>query len=170
MSARLWSFLVSQANAAFPNSTLTSAVDASLSTPGKLSAGPRSDVRLPIAGRYTPGIFGLGWATSWQTSFSVDAPATCTINSGGITLLFLPPSPTAAYLDTAGEYGTLTKSGGDYTFTDTSGTQSVFLANGSLNYVQDTNGNRITLGYNSQNQLASLTYSNPSDSSEPSSS
>ena len=36
-----------------------------------------------------------------------------------------------------------------------------------MNYEQDTNGNRITLGYNGQNQLVTLTYSNPSDPSEP---
>ena len=36
-----------------------------------------------------------------------------------------------------------------------------------MNYEQDTNGNRITLGYNAQGQLISLTYSNPSDPSEP---
>src|SRR5208283_262616 len=71
-------------------------------------------------------------------------------------------------LVTSGEAGTLTRSAGIYTFTKTSGIQYVFLLNGLLNYEQDTNGNRITLGYNSQNQLVTLTYSNPSDPSEPS--
>ena len=42
---------------------------------------------------------------------------------------------------------------------------TVFLANGNLNYVQDTDGNRITLGYNGSNQLVTLTYSNPGDPS-----
>ena len=56
-----------------------------------------------------------------------------------------------------------------YTFTDTTGLQYVFPPSGQLNYEQDTNGNRITLGYNSQNQHRHVTtYSNPSDSSEPS--
>ena len=71
------------------------------------------------------------------------------------------------YLDTDGEYGTLTRSAGVYTFTNSSGTQYVFLPSGYLNYEQDTNGNRITLGYNGQDQLVTLTYSNPSDPSEP---
>ena len=35
--SRLWSFLVAQADAAFPTATLTSAIDASLPTPGSLS-------------------------------------------------------------------------------------------------------------------------------------
>ena len=36
-----------------------------------------------------------------------------------------------------------------------------------MNYEQDSDGNRITLGYNTSNQLVTLTYSNPADSSEP---
>ena len=119
-----------------------------------------------IAGRYTPGIFGLGWTTSWQTSLSVDGSGNVTINTGG-AFSYFPIQANGTYLDTAGEYGSLTLSGGVYTFTDTSGTQYVFLPSGLLNYEQDTNGNRITLGYNGQNQLVTLTYSNPADPSEP---
>ena len=162
----LWSFLVSQADAEFPTTTLTSAVDASLPTPGSLSLAIDRTFVSSIAGRSTPGIFGLGWTTSWQTSLSVDSSGNVTINSGG-TLSYFPIQANGTYLDTDGEYGTLTQSGGIYTFTDTSGTQYVFLPNGLLNYEQDTNGNRITLGYNGQNQLVTLTYSNPSDPSEP---
>ncbi len=119
-----------------------------------------------ISGRYQSGIFGLGWVTSWQTSLSVDGSGNVTIDNGGAVGFFVRQA-NGSYLDTAGEYGTLTNSGSVYTFTSTAGTQYIFLANGQLNYVQDTNGNRITLGYNSQNQLVSLTYSNPSDTSEP---
>ena len=70
-------------------------------------------------------------------------------------------------MNTDGEYGALIKSGGVYTFTEVSGKQYVFLPNGLLNFEQDLNGNRITLGYNTQNQVVSLTYSNASDPSEP---
>ncbi len=120
-----------------------------------------------LASRFTPGVFGLGWATSWQTSLSVDGAGNVTINSGGEASYFSIQA-NGSYLDTAGEHGPLTQSGGIYTFTDVSGDQSVFLPNGLLNYEQDTSGNQITLSYNSQNQLITLTYSNPSDPSEPS--
>ena len=83
-----------------------------------------------------------------------------TIDSGGSFGYFVK-QPNGTYLDTDGEYGTLTQSGGIYTFTATSGTQFVFLANGLLNYEQDTNGNRITLGYNAQNQLITLDLLQP---------
>ena len=131
------------------------------------STGPSSST---IDGRYRPGLFGLGWATSWQTSLSVDASGNVTIDSGG-ALSYFASQANGSYLDTDGEYGTLTQSGGIFTFTATSGTQYVFLPNGLLNYEQDTNGNRITLGYNAQNQLVSadLLQSRPILPSRPSS-
>ena len=126
----LWSFLVSQADAAFPTTTLTSAVDASLPTPGSLSLAIDRTFVSSIAGRSTPGIFGLGWTTSWQTSLSVDSAGNVTIDSGG-DLGYFPIQANGTYLDTDGEYGSLTKSGGIYTFTSTSGTQYVFLPTAS---------------------------------------
>jgi RHS repeat-associated protein len=162
----LWSFLVSQADASFPVSTLGSVVDASLPTPGRLALAIDRYFNSTISGRYTEGIFGLGWTTSWQTSLSVDASGNVTVDSGGAVGYFTLQVG-GAYLDTDSEYGKLTQSAGIYTFTDTSGDQFIFLSNGLLNYEQDTDGNRITLGYNSHNQPITLTYSNPSDPSEP---
>jgi YD repeat-containing protein len=172
----LWSFRVAQANASFPAPALASAVDASVSTPGSLSLAIGRTFVSTIAGRYTAGIFGLGWTTPWQSSLSVDSTGNTAIDSGG-SLSFFGLQPSGNYVDTNGEYGTLTLSAGIYTFTNTAGTQYVFYPpgtivpgapGGDLNYVQDTNGNRITLGYNASKQLVTLTYSNPADPSEPS--
>jgi RHS repeat-associated protein len=174
--SRLWSFLVSQADAAFPGATLASAVDAALPTPGSLSLAMNRTFGSTIASRYQPSIFGMGWTTSWQMALSTDTAGNATIASGtGATYFFRQPN--GGFLDTAGECGTLTNSGSVYTFTDPAGAQDVFFAPGSgapgspggkLSYMQDNNGNRITLGYNAQNQLVTLTYTNAADSAEPS--
>ena len=164
--SRLYSFLLAQASATFPTPTLASAVDASLSTPGSLSLAIDRTFRSSISGRSTASIFGLGWTTSWQSSLSADASGNVTIDAGGALAGFVEEA-NGAYLDTSGEYGTLSQLSGIYTFTAVSGTKYVFLANGSLSYEQDTNGNRIALGYSAKNQLAALTYSNPLDPSEP---
>jgi RHS repeat-associated protein len=164
--SRLFSFLVAQANAAFPTATLATAVDAPLATPGKLPLGIDRTFVSSIAGRYQPGIFGLGWTTSWQTSLSVDGVGNVTIGLGG-TLRYFVAQPDGTFLDTAGETGTLTLTGGVYTYTTATGLQYVFLPDGQLNYMQDTNGNRLTLGYNTGGQLVSVTYSNPSVPSQP---
>lgn len=164
--ANLWSFLVAQANDSFPVATLTSTVDASLPVPGSLSLSlDRTFVSTP-AGRSSTGLFGLGYTCSWQSALSTDpASGNVSLTAGGAQAFFVKQA-NGTYLDTAGAFGTLTRSG-TYTFTDTHGTQYVFLANGKLNYEQDTNGNRITLGYNASNQLVTLTYSNVNDASEP---
>jgi YD repeat-containing protein len=162
---RLWAFLESQADAAYPPAALDSTFDASLSSAGSLSLAIDRTFSSSISSRYKQSIFGPGWATSWQTSLSTDAFRNVTIDSGGTPGYFFK-QPNGSYLDIAGEYGTLTGSGGSYTFTDTAGTQYVFRTSIQLDYEQDTDGNRITLGYNAENQLVALTYSNPSDPSQ----
>ena len=125
--SRLWSFLVAQANDAFPTPTLSSAVDAALPSPGALSLAIDRSFVSSIAGRFAQGIFGLGWTTLWQTSLSVDALGNVAIESAG-ALGFFPIQANGDYLDTDGEFGSLTKSAGIYTLTSTSGIQYVFLS------------------------------------------
>ncbi len=76
---RLWTFLVAQADASFPSSSLTSAVDATISSPGSLPLAIDRTFASSISGRDTEGIFGLGWVTSWQTSLSVAADGNVTV-------------------------------------------------------------------------------------------
>ena len=87
-----WCMACAQANAAYPSPTLTSAVNASLSTPGSLSLAIDRTFVSAIAGRYTPGIFGLGWTTSWQSSLSTDSSGNVTIDTGD--RVYLSPTPT----------------------------------------------------------------------------
>ena len=64
----LWGFLISQAEGAFPTTTLGTTFDAALSTPGAVSMSIDRTFLSSIDGRYTQGMFGIGWATSLQTS------------------------------------------------------------------------------------------------------
>ena len=162
----LWSFLVSQANATYPTATLTAAVDASLTTPGLLSLAIDRSFVSSIADRNQQGIFGLGWSTSWDTSISVDSSGNASISSEGYLSYFVL-QPNGSYIGTDGTNGALTSSGGVFTLTSSTGTKYVFLPNGFLNFEQDTNGNRITPGYDASSRLTTLTYSNPADPSEP---
>ena len=85
----LYSFLIAQPDAAYPTPRLASAVDASLPSPGSLSLAIDRTFVSTISGRDTPGIFGLGWATSWQTSLSIDSSGNVTIDSGGRVSFFV---------------------------------------------------------------------------------
>ena len=79
---------------------------------------------------------------------------------GGVLNIFQPDSrTTGAYFSQPGDYETLTQlSNGTFTLTETDGTLYAFRSNGMLNYVRDTDGNRITAGYTGS-LLTSLTQS-----------
>ena len=56
--------------------------------------------------------------------------------------------PRQRLLRQPGDYGILTKgTGGTFILQETDGQIEAFNADGTLNYIQDTNGNRITAGY-----------------------
>ena len=62
--------------------------------------------------------------------------------------IFQPDSRGSDYFDQPGDYGILTEgTGGTFTLQETDGQIEAFNANGTLDYIQDTNGNRITAGY-----------------------
>ncbi len=154
-TAQLWGFLLAQANVQFPLPVLSTVTDAAVSTPG-LPLSLSRDFLQPISGRNRFGLFGYGWGTVWDTSLSVDQAGNVTIDAGG-AIRFFALQPDGTYNGGAAEYGTLARSGSIYTLTEKTGDTSVFLANGKLDYVADTNGNRITLGYTA-GRLTTLTH------------
>ena len=107
------------------------------------------------------GPFGYGWTDNWQISASADSQGNVTISDDG-SLLYFAINSDGAYTPAPGEYGTLSLINGAYQYVETDGTIIAFNTNGSLNYEQDTNGNRVTAGYNSSDELTSLTASNGS--------
>jgi hypothetical protein len=67
----------------------------------------------------------------------------------GSLRIFQPDSRRAGtYFSQAGDYGTLTAlSGGAFSLQEAAGFLYTFRSDGALDYVQDTNNNRITCGY-----------------------
>lgn len=158
-ASQLLAFEISKADGEFAVPASTSIAVADLPAPGMdltfaLSFQPT------IAGRNTPSIVGLGWTTNWDLAASTEPNGDVTINLDGPDLYFsLLPNGTYEIEDT--DQGiTLTQLDGAYRLVDTDGTIYQFNVNGTLDYVQDTNGNTITAGYNAQDQLVSLTDSN----------
>ena len=113
-----------------------------------------------ISGRYTTGILGYGWTTNWNISATTMTDGDVAINDDGISEYF-SLQPNGSFAPEAGDQGTtLTVSGGADRLVESDGTVYQFNINGTLSYVQDTHGNRITAGYNGQGQMISLTDSN----------
>ncbi len=161
--SKLWGFAVQQAdNALSPiGQALASATDDSLAIPGSLSLSFSRVFASTIDGRDNLGPLGYGWSTPWQTSASIASDGTVTITGAeGAQRVFQPDSrTTGVYFSEPGDTGTLMADGhAGYLLTEADGTATDYNANGSLNYIQDTDGNRITAGYTA-GKLTSLTAS-----------
>ena len=116
-------------------------------------------LRLRFPGADQAGLFGVGWACNGDVRATTDSQGNVTIRGGGGSRYFGLQSD-GSYLPILGDNGTLTAlSGGGYQVTEIDGSLSAFNANGTLAYVQDSNGNRITAGYNSSGRMVSLTES-----------
>jgi RHS repeat-associated protein len=161
--SKLWAFEIQQAVGFSPIQDVSSAVDAKVATPG-LTLGFGRTFANSIDGHYETGPLGYGWFDSWASTLSVGSDGTVTIQGAGGSQRFFQPDKgafqTGGYLAEPGDYGTLTvAANSDYLLTEKDGSVTAFLPTGAIDYMQDTNGNRITAVYNSAGQLASLMHS-----------
>jgi len=145
---KLLTFQFMQADALNPLYTLASSVDASIPTPGLPLTFSRTFGER-ISQRYALGAFGRGWSHNWQYSLSQGSDGTVTIlGPGGSQRVFQPNTQSGGYWAQTGDYGTLASAGGGaFRLTEKSGLAYYYAANGTLSYLQDLNGNTITLGY-----------------------
>ncbi len=156
--SELWSFALMQADGLTPTPELAGATDIDVAVPGPVSLDFSRVYQEPLSSRDAIGPLGYGWSDDWQYSLSVASDGTVTvIMPGGEQRVFQPDSRGSDYFDQPGDNGVLTKSaGGAFTLQEADGEIEQFNANGTLDYLQDTNGNRITAGYTGS-QLTSLT-------------
>jgi RHS repeat-associated protein len=159
--SRLFSFAIQQADGLSPYPVLHSAVDAQVAAPG-LSLSFQRAFLPTLSSRYQSGPLGFGWVWTggWQRTLAVANDGTVTISdTNGSERIFQPDSRGSDYFAQAGDHGTLTNNGdGTYTLTEANGLSTNFRADGRVDYLQDTNGNRITAVYTG-GLLTSLTHS-----------
>jgi hypothetical protein len=150
-------FELEKANDYLPVSAPVSAVDAASPVPGLPLTFSRQFLST-ISGRYQMGELGRGWTNNWDISASADAQGNVTVNDAGAIRIFALGS-NGAYLASAGDYGVLTKVNGAFQLREKDGTLTAFNANDTLDFLRDTDGNRITAGYTA-GLLTSLTDTN----------
>ena len=151
-------FELEKADNAFIEQTLVSFTADQLSTNGAPLLLQLA-YQQPISGRYYQGLLGLGWTTNWDMSTSVQSNGDVLLDLDGAAVYFAL-QPDGSYQDTAGSQdGTLTLSNGAFQMV-ADDVSYQFNPNGTLSYVQDVYGNRITAAYNAAGRLASLTASN----------
>lgn len=136
------------------------AVDASFPAPGLPLVFARG-YGASIADRFHVGRLGRGWTDNFDLFLTKETDAdVVSIQQGHGTRVFAK-SQTGAYFAMPGDFATLTEAAGVFQVREVSGEVTAFRGDGRLDYVQDTNGNRITAGY-AGTQLTSLTHSNGS--------
>ena len=157
-ASKLIAFEVQQANNSLGSNVLASSIDANLPTPG-LSLSFERQYLQGISSRFTVSTLGRGWTHNWDIVATTDPDnGDVTIGNGSTFRVFEKRSD-GTYRSQDGDYGILKLQSGVYRLEEKGGLVQSFNSNGKLNFVEDTNGNRITLGY-TDSQLATLTHSN----------
>jgi RHS repeat-associated protein len=153
----LWAFEVAQASASInPVRYLAGAVDVSVPAPGLPLVFSRVYGQ-SIPSRFRAGPLGRGWTHNWD--FSIDQQDTgVTLRGPGGVDRFFALNQNGTYSSAPGDFGSLTIANGVFRLTETDRTIWQFRAGGLLDYVEDTNGNRITLAY-VNDRLASIMHS-----------
>jgi RHS repeat-associated protein len=158
---RLFRFEIAMANNQLPVWTTSSALDAAFPAPGMPLQFARTFLGSSIAGRYRLGRLGRGWVDSLDISAVTDTVTKrVTIQQGPLKRIFAR-NQDGSYTATPGDFGALTQPGGIYQLREKTGLVTVFRTDGWLDYIQDTNNNRLTAGY-SNGRLTTLTHSDGS--------
>ena len=152
----LFNFEVTKAADGYSGVTLASNTDASYPSPGLQLVFQRT-FGSSIADRYLLGPLGRGWTDNWQIAATTDSQGNVIIQNGGQSNYFAI-QPNGSFLANTGNFSALSLVNGAYHLQQPDGTLIVFNADGTLNYEQDNNGNRITASY-SGGRLTSLTNS-----------
>jgi RHS repeat-associated protein len=155
---QLLAFELQQANGLSPLRYLAAGVDAAVPAPG-LSLGFARVFPQSITSRYELGPLGRGWSHSWETRLTVGSDGTVIITGMAGSQRVFQPDLRGGYFTQPGDHGTLTNLGGGiFSLREPDGTFTGFRADGLLDYIEETNGNRITAGYMAA-LLTSLTHS-----------
>ena len=158
---RLFRFEIASANDQSPVVVTSSALDAEFPAPGLPLQFPRIFLGSSIAGRYRLGRLGRGWVDGLDISASTDSVTKIvTIHHGPVNRTFTPNAD-GSFTGFPGDFGKLTLGGGIYQLREKTGLVTVFHADGSLDYIQDINNNRLTGGY-SNGRLTTLIHSDGS--------
>ena len=148
---------IQQASSALLGNTLSSRIDAGSPTPG-LELSFARFFQSSFDGRLKLGALGYGWTHLWDITATDDTEGTVTIQESGNIRLFERQAD-GSYIGQPGDNATLALVGNSYQLRESDGTTLAFRVNGNLDYLEDPNKNRITLGYTLE-RLTSINHSN----------
>jgi RHS repeat-associated protein len=157
----LWRASLQQAIGFQPVSTMGASLDAAASTPG-ISMGFSRAFSPHLGDRSKPGPMGRGWSHSWEVSLTFEPDGTAVVEQPGGAQRFFQPSRTSfnSYISQPGDLGRLVRKSNPtrYELAEPDGTRLQFRSDGTLEFVEDPNGNRVTTTFTS-GRLTALGHS-----------
>ena len=147
--SKLIGYALTQTGNFQPTPGILGTVDDALPVPGALPMAFGRTFNNTIPGRFQQGLLGLGWYTPWGTTLTAAADGSVTVTDGsGSTNVYQPDDRyPGVYFSQPGDTSTLTSANGTYLLKSAGGLFTAFNADGTLNYLQDANGNTITAAY-----------------------
>jgi RHS repeat-associated protein len=158
---RLFAFELRMANDELPLPNLATATDAIFPAPGLPLNFGRTFLSSSLTGRFRLGRLGRGWIDSFDITAETDLKDGVVIISNGVTTRVFISQGGGTYKAFPGDSGSLAQTASGYLLQEIDGVQTAFRTDGTLDYLQDANRNRITAGYTGS-QLTSLTHSDGS--------
>ncbi len=158
---RLFAFELRMANDQLPIPNVATATDVAFPAPGLPLTFGRTFLSSSITGRFRLGRLGRGWVDNFDVTATTDPRNGFVIISNGLTTRIFVSKGNGVFSGFPGDSGSLTQAAGAYQLREIDGELMAFRPDGSLDYIQDVNHNRITGGYTGT-QLTSLTHSNGS--------
>jgi YD repeat-containing protein len=111
-----------------------------------------------ITERYSLGPFGRGLTPWWAIAAVTDGQGNVSLQAGSLWRLFRKQAD-GSFRGVPGDFGTLTLAAGLYSLRELDGTIIAFRSGGTLDYLEDPNGNQVTAAY-SGSQITGLVASN----------
>jgi len=158
--AKLLAFELEQCNALNPVQNLSDSTDAYVEAVG-IDIVFNRFYHQRLSSRYLSSSFGFGWSHNWDIHCEVESDGTVNIIGPAEKRRTFQPDirPGYGYFAMEGDYGTLTNLGsGIFSLKEANGLIRMYRSDGKLDYIEDTNGNRITAEYTGD-MLTSLEHS-----------
>jgi RHS repeat-associated protein len=155
----LLAFEFSKASAALTTrSSLASAGDAYTPAPGLPLVFGRSAFP-SIPDRFRIGTLGRGWYHIYEYALEKAADGNVTVKGPGNSARLFQVTEKGGYQGLAGDFASLTVAGTEYVLREKDGVTWRFKDSGELSSIQDTNGNALTFSYSAE-ILTEIVHSN----------
>jgi RHS repeat-associated protein len=145
---RLFNYEWNQSTSLLANANIVTTTDITDATPGVSLSFDRA-FHQSLTERYNLGTLGRGWTSQWDQRATIDPignpKGNVVIRGAGNLQRFFARQTDGTYLEIGG--ATLTVTAGQYRLKETSGNQLLFGTDGKFNSFEDPNGNRILLQY-----------------------